>query len=162
HRSRTGAARSPRGRVPDDEDHRRRGIADDLVARPVRCDRDPDGEVARRDASVLGSVGAAMSGPNAPTTVIDHVIVGTRRLDDAMERFRRDYGLEPLLRSEHPQWGTRNAVVPVGFGQFIELLAIADPDAGTPLVEGLKRLLTRGDRMAGCCLRPPDLEAVAR
>ena len=94
-------------------------------------------------------------------TVIDHVIYGVRELDAALERFRIDYGLEPLLYAEHPQWGTRNAVVPAGHGQFIELLAIADPDAGTPLVEGLKLLLRSRDRMVGACLRPPSLDAVA-
>ena len=94
-------------------------------------------------------------------SVIDHVIYGVRDLDAAVERFRIDYDLEPLLFAEHPQWGTRNAVVPAGHGQFIELLAIANPEAGTLLVEGLKRLLHTRDRMVGACLRPPSLDAVA-
>lgn len=94
--------------------------------------------------------------------VIDHVIYGVRDLDDAIDRFRTEYAIEPLLRSEHPAWGTRNAVLPAGFGQFVELLSVADPEAGTPLVEGLKVLLRKRDRMVGTCLRSPDLDAVAR
>lgn len=93
--------------------------------------------------------------------VIDHVIYGVRDLEAAVGRFRDEYGLEPLLRSEHPEWGTRNAVLPAGLGQFVELLSIADPDAGTPLVEGLKLLLRHGDRMVGACIRSRDLDADA-
>lgn len=93
--------------------------------------------------------------------VIDHVIYGVRDLDAAVERFRYEHGLEPLLFSEHPEWGTRNAVLPAGFGQFVELLSIADPDAGTPLVEGLKLMLRSGDRMVGACIRSRDLDADA-
>jgi len=93
--------------------------------------------------------------------VIDHVIYGVRDLDAAVASFRDEHGLEPLLFSEHPEWGTRNAVLSAGFGQFVELLTIADPDAGTPLVEGLKLLLRSRDRMVGACIRSRDLDADA-
>jgi hypothetical protein len=95
------------------------------------------------------------------TVRIDHAVFGVRELDDALRRFRTDYGLVELVQAEHPDLGTRNAVVPVGYGQFIELLAVADPSSTTPLVRGLKFLLADGDRMVGLCLRPLDLDATA-
>lgn len=94
-------------------------------------------------------------------TRLDHDIFGVRDIDAAVVRFRSEFGLSDMARAEHPEWGTRNAVLPVGRGQFIELLAVADQDADTPLVRGLKFLLRDGDRMVGLCLRPPDLDAVA-
>jgi hypothetical protein len=95
-------------------------------------------------------------------TRIDHVIVATVDLDATVARFAEQYRLPVLAEAAHPAWGTRNAILPVGYGQFIELLAIADRDAKTPLVHGLQRLLSDGqDRTAGVCVRPPDLDAVA-
>ena len=96
--------------------------------------------------------------PNAERTVIDHVIYGVRDLDGALDRFSAELGLEPIARASHHAWGTHNAVIPVGFGQFIELLAIANPSSGTALVNALGTLLARGDRMAGVCLRPVDFD----
>jgi hypothetical protein len=98
--------------------------------------------------------------PTDERTVVDHVIYGVRNLEAAVQRFDSEYGLKPIARASHPGWGTCNAVVPVGTGQFIELLAIADPGSDTPLVNGLRRLLADGDRTAGVCLRPPDFDAV--
>ncbi len=94
--------------------------------------------------------------------MIDHVIYGVRDLDDAVRRFESDYDLRPIAKATHAAWGTCNAVIPVGHGQFIELLGIDDPQAKTPLVERLHQLLAEGDRMAGVCLRPVDFDAVVR
>ena len=92
---------------------------------------------------------------------IDHAVVGVVDLDGAVARFQDRLGLPELTRSAHPAWGTCNAVIAVGSGQFIELLAIADEESRSPLVRGLRRLLANGDRMVGLCLRPPDLDATA-
>jgi hypothetical protein len=93
---------------------------------------------------------------------IDHVIYGVRDLEAAVGRFASEYGLHPVAMAKHEAWGTRNAVIPLGYGQFLELLAIADATAETPLVKGLQRLLVAGDRMAGVCLRPVDFDAVVQ
>jgi hypothetical protein len=95
-------------------------------------------------------------------TVIDHVIYGVRDLDAAVRRFDTEFGLEPIATASHPGWGTCNAVIAAGHGQFIELLAIADPASDTALVNGLRRLLAQGDGMAGVCLRPPNFDAVVK
>lgn len=92
---------------------------------------------------------------------IDHAVFGVRDLADALHRFRTDYGLKELLQAEHPDLGTRNAVVPVGYGQFIELLSVAGPSPTTPFARGLTALLAEGNRMVGLCLRPSDLDATA-
>jgi hypothetical protein len=92
---------------------------------------------------------------------IDHAVMGVVDLDVAAARFHDRLGLPELTRSAHPAWGTCNAVIAVGPGQFIELLAIADAESQSPLVRGLRRLLANGDRMVGLCLRPADLDATA-
>jgi hypothetical protein len=97
----------------------------------------------------------------AGATRIDHAVMGVRDIATAVARFTQELGLPELLRSEHPQWGTCNAVVAVGPGQFVELLAVADETSRSPLVRGLKYLLADGDRMVGLCVRPPGLDAVA-
>jgi catechol 2,3-dioxygenase-like lactoylglutathione lyase family enzyme len=93
---------------------------------------------------------------------IDHAVMGVGDLDLAVARFQDVLGLPELTRSSHPAWGTCNAVIAVGPGQFIELLAIADEASRSPLVLGLRRLVAEGDRMVGLCLRPTDLDATAR
>jgi hypothetical protein len=93
---------------------------------------------------------------------IDHVPYGVRDLDDAVARFESEYGLHVLTRQSHPEFGTHNALLPVGYGQYIELLAIADPASQSPLAVGLRRLLKRGDRVAAVALRDPNIENTAR
>lgn len=93
---------------------------------------------------------------------IDHVPYGVRDLDKAVERFKADYGLDVLMRQSHPELGTHNALLPVGYGQYIELLAIADPASHSALAIGLRRLLEHGDRVAGIALRDPNIDVTAR
>jgi hypothetical protein len=92
---------------------------------------------------------------------LDHVIYGVADLPSAVERFAKEYGLESIGGGEHPEFGTRNEIVPVGPGQFIELMAVADPSSQHPLVLSLSAWLQAGDRPVAVCLRPDDLDAVA-
>lgn len=94
---------------------------------------------------------------------IDHVVVAVRDLASASDRFARRFGLIATGGGEHAQWGTANAIIPVGSGQFIELLAVRDASLPHPMVAVLGALVADGDRIAGLCLRPDDFDAeVAR
>jgi hypothetical protein len=92
---------------------------------------------------------------------IDHVIYGVRDLQRAAQRFEEDFGLRATDGGEHPGFGTRNRILPVGRGQFIELMAVADATSKHPLATALTGWLQGGDRLVALCLRPADLDATA-
>lgn len=92
---------------------------------------------------------------------LDHVVVGVRDLDVAAERFSAEFGLSVAGGGEHPSWGTRNALIPVGGGQYIELLAVVDASVEHPLPRMLSAMVADGDRPIAVCLRPPDLARTA-
>lgn len=90
---------------------------------------------------------------------VDHVIFGVADLDVARRRFADDYGLDAQAGGEHPQLGTRNCLVPVGDGQYLELMAVAAADR--PLPRFLTARLTEGDRPVAMCIASNDLDADA-
>jgi hypothetical protein len=62
----------------------------------------------------------------------------------------------------HPEWGTANAILPVGNTQYVEAIGVVDPASEHPLSQVLRSLVSGGDRPVGVCLRPDDLDATAR
>ena len=92
---------------------------------------------------------------------IDHVIVGVHSLEEASKRFLDDYGLEAQPGGRHGDAGTANMIVPIGDGQFLELLAITDPGSRHPIVGWLGSLLAEGDRLVTVAIEADDLEATA-
>jgi hypothetical protein len=80
-----------------------------------------------------GAVAPAAS-PGPPTTAahVDHLILGTRDLDEGIRRFEERTGVRPMAGGEHPGRGTRNALVSLGPGLYIEILApqASAPDSG--------------------------------
>jgi hypothetical protein len=92
---------------------------------------------------------------------LDHVIYAVADLQGAVRRFAEEYALESVGGGEHLGFGTRNSIVPVGHGQFIELMAIAEEGSQHPLVRSLSAWLRDGDCLVAVCLRPDDLDEVA-
>lgn len=93
---------------------------------------------------------------------IDHVMYGVRGLSDASAWFVDAFGLRSIAGGSHPQWGTANAIIPVGKGQYIELITVSDPASTHTLARFLSGLVSDGDRPVAICLRPDDLDATAR
>jgi hypothetical protein len=61
-------------------------------------------------------------------TGIDHVVIGVRDLDAAEAAFRRlGFALTP--RGRHPRFGTANHCAMFGARNYLELMAVVDPDA---------------------------------
>ena len=70
----------------------------------------------------------------------DHLILGIRDLDEGIRQFESRTGVRPVAGGVHPGRGTRNALVSLGPGLYIEILA---PQAGvpdSPRADGLKTL----------------------
>jgi catechol 2,3-dioxygenase-like lactoylglutathione lyase family enzyme len=93
---------------------------------------------------------------------IDHVIYAVSDLQKAVARFSEEFGLQAIGGGEHREFGTRNEIVPVGTGQFIELLAVDVAQPRHPVAIVLSELVRSGDRPMGLCLRPENLDEVAR
>jgi glyoxalase-like protein len=75
---------------------------------------------------------AASPEPPASAAHVDHLILGTRDLDEGIRRFEERTGVRPMAGGEHPGRGTRNALVSLGPGLYVEILApqATAPDSG--------------------------------
>jgi hypothetical protein len=74
---------------------------------------------------------AAMGAPSPVPRAdhIDHLILGIRDLDEGIRQFEERTGVRPVPGGVHPGRGTRNALVSLGSGLYIEIMA---PQAGVP------------------------------
>ena len=104
----------------------------------------------------------------APTTLpkdqpkhahIDHVIVGTNDLESGMASIERLTGVRPAVGGAHTGQGTRNALLSLGDGTYLELYAPnpAEP-VNSPEVRELRDLA--GLRPLGWAIAPDDAKAM--
>ena len=84
---------------------------------------------------------------------LDHVALAVRDLDEALERFRRLYGVTPDSREVITADGVEEAVLLVG-GSRVQLLAPLSPDS--PVARFLER---RGEGLHHLAFAVPDLDA---
>lgn len=85
---------------------------------------------------------ASLYGQEAPMhdVDLDHVILATPRLAWGIEEFTRLTGVVPKQGGQHPGRGTENALVSLGSGHYLELLAPIAPAADS----GVLRLIPVG------------------
>ncbi len=58
-----------------------------------------------------------------PSVIVDHIIVGIADLDEGIEQLEALTGVRAVIGGEHPGRGTRNALISLGTGHYMELLA---------------------------------------
>jgi glyoxalase-like protein len=95
---------------------------------------------------------------------IDHVIYGVRDLDAAAGRLFEQFGLASAPGGKHEEWGTANAIVPLGDSDsYVELVAVIDArEAGrSSFGRWLETGVMQGERLMGWALATDDLESVA-
>ena len=89
---------------------------------------------------------------------LDHVIYGTRDLDDAAARLEQEHGLKSLRGGRHPG-GTVNSVAPLRPPQYLELLAVEE--AGDAWTRDVEALLAGGRTLLGWGIVVDDIDQVA-
>ena len=84
---------------------------------------------------------------------LDHVAIAVHDLDQALDDYRRRYGVAPMYREAVEEQGVEEAMLPVG-GSFVQLLAALAPD--TPVGRFLER---RGEGLHHVAYAVVDIEA---
>jgi hypothetical protein len=86
--------------------------------------------------------------------VIDHLVYATDDLERTVAAFTERFGVVPTPGGRHLGWGTRNELVGLGDGTYLELVGPdrdqADPDGPRPF--GIDDL--EGERLVTWCARP--------
>jgi Glyoxalase-like domain len=77
----------------------------------------------------------------APVAALDHVIIGVSSLDDGIAAFTAATGVVPVRGGQHPGRGTENALVSLGDGVYLEIVAPQrDARGDDPMVKSLRAL----------------------
>ena len=91
---------------------------------------------------------------------LDHVVYATPDLDASVKALAERFGTEPVPGGAHPGWGTRNALIGLGTGVYLEIISPdprqPDPERSRPfLIDDLTEA-----RLVTWAYRHPDSESL--
>lgn len=94
---------------------------------------------------------------------VDHLVYAAPDLDSGVEAVRSLLGVEPVPGGRHARWGTRNALVGLGPGTYLEIIAPDEGGAnGGPEGRPFGIDAQSSPRLAGWAARASPLEPVVR
>lgn len=88
---------------------------------------------------------------------IDHLLIGTPRLDETVARFSEFHGVQPVYGGSHPAHGTSNYLISLGDRCYLEFIGPTEFREADPLntiVRGLS-----GERLIGLAFASANLDA---
>lgn len=91
---------------------------------------------------------------------LDHLVYATPDLDASVAALAERFGTEPVTGGAHPGWGTRNALVGLGTGVYLEIIG---PDPTQPDPEEARPFLIddlTDARLVTWAYRHPDPESM--
>jgi catechol 2,3-dioxygenase-like lactoylglutathione lyase family enzyme len=91
---------------------------------------------------------------NTEAPKLDHIMLGAPDLDRAIAAFKTATGVTPVKGGRHPGRGTQNALVSVGNGTYIEIIAPTRETSSDELASMLQKL--NGLTPVGWALRVSD------
>lgn len=112
----------------------------------------------------------------SPLESLDHLIYAVEELGEGIDRIEGLLGVRPAVGGRHPRWGTRNALLSLGPGRYLEVVSL-DPEsprrpqpfglgeAGLPRITGWMIAATLPEAAAEairCGLDPGEPEAMER
>lgn len=112
-----------------------------------------------RTVVALCSVVTALAQPAPVRAQVDHLVVAIRSLPEGVAEFERLLGVEATIGGKHPGRGTENALVSLGGGTYLEIIAPQEGATLSPTDEpmrGLDRL-----RIIGWAVSVSDATAAA-
>ena len=92
---------------------------------------------------------------------IDHIVYAVNDLSAATQSLENSLGIAPVIGGHHPQHGTRNALLNLGDGCYLEILAIdkENKDSQTPRWMGID--IIEGPTMTRWAVKSSDLQSDA-
>jgi hypothetical protein len=99
---------------------------------------------------------------NLSDPVLDHLVYAAPDLEAAVDDLERRTGVRAIRGGSHPGRGTRNALIGLGEGAYLEILA---PDPAQPPPDGPRWLgadASAGPRLTSWAVRTSDLPGIAR
>jgi hypothetical protein len=92
--------------------------------------------------TIVAALFGAISLPTAaatPPAQIDHILLGIDDLDRGVQQFEESTGVKPIYGGKHPR-GTHNALVSLGDGTYVEIIAVQKGSTAPDDYAGLAQL----------------------
>ena len=96
---------------------------------------------AAKLATVLALLVGLLSAAAAPAAQVDHILLGIDDLDRGVKAFEESTGIKPVYGGKHPG-GTHNALVSLGDGTYLEIIAVQKGVAPPADFAGIEQLHT--------------------